>query len=330
MRKPACFRLLQKCIRFHLFFRRDPHRKLFHPRSNWRSHCIYSFEHVSYNRVVMSISSRQMTSVSTDPSAQKVHGGDPQNLIEKILRFRIYENVYWKEHCFALTAETVVDKAMELEFVGGSYSANVKPTPFMCLLLKMLQIQPELEIVREFVKNDENKYVRVLGALYLRLTGKILDIYKYLEPLYNDYRNLRVRTMTGWEVTTVDQFIEQMLTENVSCEIGLPHLPQRHLLVDQGVLEPYKSIVEPDSDDETDEDSEKKKEKRAAKKLKKAIKKAEKKEKKRTRKGLVPRDVKTSTNNKNSALSQKQGVIKDSVEYWNLEREKLGLKPLRR
>ena len=45
----------------------------------------------------------------TDPTAIQIHGTNPQNLIEKILRSKIYGDAYWKEHCFALTAETIVD-----------------------------------------------------------------------------------------------------------------------------------------------------------------------------------------------------------------------------
>ena len=51
----------------------------------------------------------------TDANAISVHGTNPQNLIEKILRSKIYNHRYWKEHCFGLTAESLVDKAMELE-----------------------------------------------------------------------------------------------------------------------------------------------------------------------------------------------------------------------
>lgn len=91
----------------------------------------------------------------TDPTASTVHGTNPQNLIEKIVRNRIYENVYWKEHCFGLNAETLVDKAMELKYYGGCYGGNRKPTPFLCLILKMLQIQPEKEIIIEFIKNED-------------------------------------------------------------------------------------------------------------------------------------------------------------------------------
>ena len=47
---------------------------------------------------------------------------------------------------------------MGLEYVGGTFGGNIKPTPFLCLILKMLQIQPEKEIVVEFIKNDDYKY----------------------------------------------------------------------------------------------------------------------------------------------------------------------------
>jgi len=87
-----------------------------------------------------------------------------QNLVEKILRTKIWQSMYWKEHCFGLTAESLVDKAVALSHVGGTYGGQRKPTNFMCLLLKLLQLQPEKEIIIEFIKNEDYKYVRLLGA----------------------------------------------------------------------------------------------------------------------------------------------------------------------
>lgn len=67
--------------------------------------------------------------------------------------------LYSFEMCrfFLFLAELVVDKAMELRFVGGVYGGNIKPTPFLCLTLKMLQIQPEKDIIVEFIKNEDFK-----------------------------------------------------------------------------------------------------------------------------------------------------------------------------
>ena len=56
-----------------------------------------------------------------------------------------------------LTAELLVDKALELKYIGGVYGGNVKPTPFLCLLLKMLQIQPAKDIIVEFIAQQDYK-----------------------------------------------------------------------------------------------------------------------------------------------------------------------------
>ena len=56
------------------------------------------------------------------------------------------------------TAESLIDRAIELKAIGGVYGNN-KPTEFLCLLLKLLQIQPEKEILLEYLQADEFKYV---------------------------------------------------------------------------------------------------------------------------------------------------------------------------
>jgi len=53
-------------------------------------------------------------------------------------------------------AETLIDKAIELQSMGGVYG-NQKPTEFISLLLKLLQIQPEKEILVEYLRADEFK-----------------------------------------------------------------------------------------------------------------------------------------------------------------------------
>ena len=124
---------------------------------------------------------------------------------------------------------------MQLTHVGGTYGGNRKPTKFMCLVLKMPQIQPEKEIILEFIKQEDYKSTsacshfafRALHALrgVLRLTGQPADVYKYLEPLCMDFRKLRHRIALGWELRNVDEFTPQMdelLVGDYSCDIALP------------------------------------------------------------------------------------------------------------
>jgi pre-mRNA-splicing factor 38A len=180
----------------------------------------------------------------TDPRAGTVHGTNPQFLLEKLTRAKIYASPYWKEHCFGLTAEGLLEKAVGIEYLGGCYGGTAKPTKFLCLVLKMLQLQPEREIVVELIKNGDFKYVRALGAVYLRMVGKPEDVYRYLEPLLNDYRKIRVREGVGWRLTNMDEFADRLLREPYCFDLALPHLPKRSVLEEQRRLRPRRSILE--------------------------------------------------------------------------------------
>ncbi|KAL7423086.1 hypothetical protein Q5752_002385 [Cryptotrichosporon argae] len=182
---------------------------------------------------------------STVRGALSIHGGNPQFLIEKVIRARIYDSLYWKEHCFALTAESIIDKAIALHAIGGTGDRQT-PTPFISLVLKLLQLQPEKEIIIEYLLAEEFKYLRALAAFYVRLTFPSLQVYEILEPLMRDYRKLRVRHPGGYELTTFDVFVDELLTLDRVCEIILPRLTPRKVLEETEGLAPRRSLLEED------------------------------------------------------------------------------------
>jgi pre-mRNA-splicing factor 38A len=51
---------------------------------------------------------------------------------------------------------SLIDRAIKLNAIGGVYD-NSKPTQFISLLLKLLQIQPEKEILVEYLLVEEFK-----------------------------------------------------------------------------------------------------------------------------------------------------------------------------
>lgn len=172
------------------------------------------------------------------------------------MRLKIYDSIYWKEDCFGLDAEKLVDKAMELDHIGGTYGGNRKPTHFICLILKMLQIQPEKDIIIEFIQNEDYKYVRALGVYYMRLIGKPLDVYHYLEPLYNDFRKLRYKTPNGWTIIHMDEFVEKLLNDKIVLDVTLPPIISRLILEERGELEIRKSLLDEEYEDFRNEDKE--------------------------------------------------------------------------
>ncbi|KAF1578198.1 UNVERIFIED_CONTAM: Pre-mRNA-splicing factor 38A, partial [Eudyptes robustus] len=193
----------------------------------------------------------------TAKDAHTIKGTNPQYLVEKIIRTRIYDSLYWKEHCFALTAELVIDKGIELRYIGGVYAGNVKPTPFLCLTLKLLQLQPDKDVVLEFLKQTDYKYLRALAALYIRLTFNSVEIFTFLEPLYGDYRKLRYMNRNGqFELVYMDEFIDHLLRDESYCDIQLPRLQKRQALEESDQIDTYVSSLDEDLDNLSESESE--------------------------------------------------------------------------
>lgn len=181
---------------------------------------------------------------TTDPFAQTVHGTNPQYLIEKITRSKIYNCTYWKEECFGLTAASLLEKAVQLKYIGGCYGGNLQPTKFLCLVLKLLQLQPEPDVVLTYIANEDFKYVRALGLIYIRLTSKAEEVYRTIEPFYHDFRKLAYRNASGWSTMYMDDFVDDLLHEELVLGIAMPHMIKRIKLEELKVLEPRSSVLE--------------------------------------------------------------------------------------
>ena len=191
-----------------------------------------------------------------------IRGQPPYLLIEEAVRNRIINSYYWKEQCFGLNAATLCEKAANLDCVGGTYNAGQKPTPFLCLAFKLLQIGPEIEILKEYLRQDVSKYLTALGLFYVRLTAEeSTRVYQTLEPFLGDYRKLRRRGNAGFRLTYVDEFVDELLTTDRVCGTSLWRIVPRLQLEDEDKLEarvsPMEHLLEEDDDMEEEEDEEK-------------------------------------------------------------------------
>lgn len=191
-------------------------------------------------------------------SGPLIRGQNPALLVETAVRDRITDSLYWKEQCFGLNAATLLDRAVELTYIGGTYGVGMKPTPFLCLAFKLLTIVPDREIVLEYLNHggEEWKYVRALAAFYVRLTFDPADIYKTLEPLLEDARKLRRRRKEAHVLVHMDEFVDELLTKERSCATSLWKLPSRQLLEDLDQLEPRVSPLQEELDAMDDADEE--------------------------------------------------------------------------
>ena len=194
-------------------------------------------------------------------SGALIHNTNPAYLLEKAVRDRIVDSYYWKEQCFAINEATLCDRAADVSFIGGTYGQQ-RPTPFLCLVLKLLQLTPERDVVLYYLHQDDGghfKYLTALAALYVRLTFDAAGVYKTLEPFLIDRRKLKRRTKEGGFILTyVDAFVDDLLVKDRVCGITLSRLPPRTLLEDLGQLEERESplTAELDELDAVDSDTE--------------------------------------------------------------------------
>lgn len=105
-----------------------------------------------------------------------------------ILRQRVEESLYYKQHCFGLNAASLLDLSIKITSVG--VYDNGKPSVFACLLIKLMEIQPSKEIIMFYITQHRFKYLKLLALLYHRLIYK--DFNYLLEIINEDYRKIRI------------------------------------------------------------------------------------------------------------------------------------------
>lgn len=172
------------------------------------------------------------------------NGLNPANVMEKAVRERIVDSYFFKEQCFGVNEADIVNRVADhVYFVGGTYGSAQKPTPFLCLAFKLLQLAPGDDVLREYLGHggERFKYLRALACFYIRLTRRAKDVYLFLEPYLEDRRKLRRKGRNGTSLTFVDEFVDDLLTKDRVCGTSLWKMPSRDLLEDLDELEPRVS-----------------------------------------------------------------------------------------
>ncbi|KAL7818243.1 PRP38 domain-containing protein [Trichoderma gracile] len=192
------------------------------------------------------------------------NGLNPATIMEKAVKDRIVDSYFYKEQCFALNEADIVDRVVEhVSFIGGTHGASQKPSPFLCLAFKLLELAPSDAILQEYLSygGEHFKYLRALACFYVRLTRQAKDVYLTLEPFLVDRRKLRRKARTGTTLTFVDEFVDDLLTKDRVCATSLWKMPKRETLEDLEILEPRVSplgdledLLEEEEEEEEEEE----------------------------------------------------------------------------
>ena len=274
--------------------------------------------------------------------------------VELILRNRVFNSYYWKEKCFGLTSETIIDKILELKYIGGMNHSSNQPTDFICLFIKLLQLNPSEEIIDEYLSDPDLKYLRALTALFIRFAYPPVKIYTKLEKLYCDYKKLVILKSKGYAIIHMDEYIDSLLNEEHIFEISLPKIPKRNVLEENGELKPYVSVLEnelnvdknkkvdkSESESETEEEKDidifknikipdnffknKKRKRSPDKKEKEIFKNKDKIDKKTENAKFINKDIKLNDKNEEVNKIKLPDLDPESDEYWLELRKRIGI-----
>ncbi|RLV85711.1 Pre-mRNA-splicing factor 38A [Meyerozyma sp. JA9] len=207
----------------------------------------------------------------TDSYNDKRHVLNGAKLVEHIVRHRIHDSLFYKQHLYLTNEQTLLPVIVEnVTFIGGT-DANGRPSPFICCLLRLLEIEPEERILAMYETQlgyNRFKYLTCLVMIYYRLTKSGADTYRHLEPYYKDYRMVRMQlkvpefengSARHFKVHTIDQWADDLLQQERVVDIILPRLVPRHILMQRGELEPRVYHIEEretESEDSFESDSE--------------------------------------------------------------------------
>ena len=135
--------------------------------------------------------------------------------------------------------ENAVRNVQEITCYGAPQSVL---SPAQLYLAKLVQLQPEPEIVLECLRQPHFKYVTALSAVYVRLACGAVDCWEILSPFLKDFRPLRVsmkpveseeRTITQkFESIDDEYYMDTFIYDLLHVagrwrllDISLPHIP---------------------------------------------------------------------------------------------------------
>lgn len=179
------------------------------------------------------------------------------SVIPPISREKLFSCRYWKERCFGVSAETLIDRVVaDVTAVGFQWGGFAKPVPCFCLLAKLIQIKPDMETVQALLtlsdSHRENnpqyhqsdmRYLRALAAIYVRIAASNSPlVYELLEPLLSDGRILNVVYSDGSTgKLAIDELIGILLKETALLGFNLPPLVKRVVFEKRALLQEYRS-----------------------------------------------------------------------------------------
>lgn len=191
------------------------------------------------------------------------------HLIEPIVRQRIQDSIFYKQHLYLTNEQTILPVIVSnIKYIAGT-DASGRPSPFILCLLRLLELLPTKEIVAVYLNQvgyNKFKYLTALVLFYVRLVFLAPEVYTIFDEYLKDYRRLRCQLKSPnfteakipihYSVTYMDSWADDLLNEERVCDLILPYIAPRQTLVLEGLVGPRIYDVASDGADSEGKTSE--------------------------------------------------------------------------
>lgn len=166
------------------------------------------------------------------------------SLVEPIVRHRVQDSLFYKQYLHLSNEQTILQVIVDqVHYIGGTDSNN-RPSPFLCCLVRLLEIEPSPEIVDLYLSQNgyqEFKYLTALALIYNRMvmgSRFFVDFDRYI----TDYRKLRVQNKqfkmvndlpVRYLIKHMDEWVDDLLENERVVDIKIPHLAPRLFYVER-------------------------------------------------------------------------------------------------
>ncbi|EGV61394.1 hypothetical protein PSN45_000067 [Yamadazyma tenuis] len=184
------------------------------------------------------------------------------HILETIVRNRIKDSLFYKQHLYLTNEQTILQVIVDnVKYVGGLDSSN-RPSPFLCCLLRLLEIGPSAAVVGLYLKQPEFKYLTILTLIYIRLTQPPTEVYQVLDTYRSNYTKVRVLLSSpemvdgvpvNYGIIHIDEFVDELERSDRVVGVVMPRLESRRRLVARGMIPDrvyhVQTLDEPESSD---------------------------------------------------------------------------------
>lgn len=215
-------------------------------------------------RTYLAISFASRMRITSNLQMDKRNVANKAHLVESIVRHRVQDSLFYKQYLHLTNEKTILPIIVEhVHYIGGT-DAGSRPSPFLCCLVRLLELEPSRDIIDLYLRQNgynEFKYLTALALLYCRMVygGGFYDLH---DEYILDYRKLRFKLKlpefdngipVHYKSRHFDEWVDDLVESDRVVDIKTPYLAPRSVYIERGEAEARVYAIDEEAEAASDD-----------------------------------------------------------------------------